>query len=222
MQSSGRPGRRERPVSVGEIAATALALIDADGLESLTMRGLATAIGVQPMTLYRYLPNKQAILAEVADLLWRELGPIDPAITGWRERVKAMWLQLFDLMLRHPHAVPVIARGGSYSATAGADTAGMLGELKGAGFTPETAGEFIHTASALIVGFAFAQLWQQEVDSGLGPATPAGEAPAPDAELLEFARSLPSFTTGEFGRALELLIDGFEGRLRQQPGVLEA
>lgn len=206
-------------MSVAEIAATALAMIDADGLESLTMRGLAGAIGVQPMTLYRYLPNKQAILAEVADLLWRELGPIDPAITGWQERVKAMWLQLFELMLRHPHAVPIIARGGGYSATASADTAGMLAELMHAGFTPVAASEFLHTASALIVGFAFAQFWQHQADSGLGPAAPAGEAPTPSPEILEFARGIGPFTPAEFGRALDLLISGFEARLGQKPGA---
>lgn len=207
-------GRRVQPVSIEEITTTALAMIDADGLEALTMRGLADAIGVKPVTLYRYLPNKDAILAEVADRLWRELPPSDPAITGWKERIRAMWLQLFDLMLRHPHAVPLIARGGAYSATAGSDTAGMLGVLKDAGFAPAPAGRFMHAASALVVGFAFAHLWQHQARQGQGPATPAGDAPQPPSALLDYARQLGPFTTEEFGQTLDLIIDGLaDGRL---------
>lgn len=211
----GRPGTsgRQQPVSIEEITATALALIDEHGLDALTMRGLADAIGVKPVTVYRYLPNKEAILAEVADRLWRELPPIDPAITGWREQVRAMWLQLFDLMLRHPHAVPLIARGGAYSATAGSDTAGMLGVLKDAGFTPDLASRFMHAASALVVGYAFAHLWQHQARQGQGPAVPAGAASEPPAELLEFARLIGPFTTEEFGLTLDLLLDAFSARL---------
>ena len=206
-------GRREHKVSIPEIATTALAMIDEHGLEALTMRGLAEAIGVTPMTLYRYLANKEMILAEVADLLWRELPPIDPAITGWREQLAAMWGQLFDLMLRHPHAVPLIARGGSYSATAGSDTAGMLGVLKDAGFPAELAGQFLHAASALVVGYAFAHLWQHQARSGQAPQAPAGAAPVPPSELADYARRMGPFTTEEFADALDLLIDGFARRL---------
>ena len=165
------------------------------------------------MTLYRYLPNKEAILAEVADRLWRELPPIDPAITGWKEQLRAMWLQLFDLMLRHPHAVPLIARGGAYSVTAGSDTAGMVAVLKDAGFTPKLAGEFVHAASALVVGFAFAHLWQHQAQQGQGPSRPAGEAPPPPSDLLDYARQLGPFTTEEFGQTLDLVVDGFADRL---------
>jgi len=208
-------GRRQQPVTIEEITTTALAMVDADGLEALTMRGLADTIGVTPMTLYRYLPNKEAILAEVADRLWRELPPPDPELTGWKEQLRAMWLNLFDLMLRHPHAVPLIARGRTYSATAESDTVGMLGVLKDAGFPPDLAGEFLHAASALVVGFAFAHLWQQEAQHGSGSATSAGDATLPAGELVEYARQIGPFTTQEFGDTLDILVDAFASKLRQ-------
>lgn len=213
MRMNGAPiagaARRQQAVSIEEITSTALAMIDAHGLEALTMRGLADAIGVKPVTVYRYLASKEAILAEVADRLWRELPQIDPAVTGWKEQIRAMWLQLFDLMLRHPHAVPLIARGGAYSSTAGSDTAGMLGVLRDAGFTPRLAGEFLHASSALVVGFAFAHLWQHQAQQGTGPAVPAGDAPHPPAALLDYAQQIGPFTTEEFAQTLDLIIDGF-------------
>ena len=219
-QRSSPPGRqRAHKVSVPEIAATALVMIDEHGMDALTMRGLADTIGVTPMTLYRYLPNKDTILAEVADLLWRELPPIDPAMTGWKERLTAMWQQLFDLMLRHPHAVPLIARGGTYSATAGSDTAGMLAVLKDAAFPAELAGQFVHAASALVVGYAFAHLWQHQAQTGTGPQGAAGSAPTPPDELLDYAQGIGPFTTDEFTATLELIIDGYTSQLPQPPST---
>lgn len=210
---------RDQPVTVAEIASTALSLIDEVGLEGLTMRRLADTIGVRPMTLYRYLPNKEAILAVVADLLWQELPPLDPAISGWEAQVRAMWLQIFDLMLRHPHAVPLIARAGTYSNTAAEGTAGMLGVLKQAGFTPQLATEFLHTAGALVVGFAFAQLWQAMAARGDGPTEPAGELGPVPPDVLEFARAMGPFAPQEFESALNLVLAAVAARLQDSRPV---
>ena len=53
----------------------ALVVIDEEGLDALTMRRLAHDLGVEPVTIYRQLPNKDAILAGVAEKLWREMAP---------------------------------------------------------------------------------------------------------------------------------------------------
>jgi AcrR family transcriptional regulator len=206
---------RERPVSVEEIARTALALLDEVGLEALTMRRLADALGVKPMTLYRYLPNKEAILAVVADLLWQELRPFVADAEGWQAQVRLMWLEMFDLMLRHPHAVPLVARAGSYSLTAVEGTAQLLGLLREAGFPPELATEFLHTAGALVVGFAFAHLWQRLAEDGRRPTTPAGELGPVPPEVLDYAGAIGPWTTGQFESALDMTMSAFAARLRQ-------
>jgi AcrR family transcriptional regulator len=199
---------------VAEIADTALDLIDEVGLDGLTMRRLADTIGVTPMTLYRYLPNKEAILAVVADLLWQQLPrATPPSPSGWQTQLATMWRHLFNLMQRHPNAVPLIARGGTYSNTAAADTAGMLGVLKDAGFTPALANEFLHIASALVVGFAFAQLWQQQAGHGNGPAHPAGDIQPIPPDMLDFAQAMGPFAPEEFDSALRLVIADFATRL---------
>lgn len=208
---SKRP--RTKPVSVEEIAETALACIDAEGLEGLTMRKLARAIGVEPMTLYRYLPNKEAILAVVADRLWQELSPFVPEVDGWAGQVRLMWLQMYELMLRHPHAVPLIARAGTYSATATEGTARMLGILKDSGFSQELASEFMHVVGALVVGFAYAQLWLRLNAQGQRPDSPAGEmGPLPPA-LLEWARGVGPSAPWQFAAALDMVMASFAERL---------
>lgn len=63
--------RRGRPASVSttEIVAAAVELIDESGTDSLTMRALADAMGVAPMTIYRHVADKEALLAMIPDAL---------------------------------------------------------------------------------------------------------------------------------------------------------
>jgi AcrR family transcriptional regulator len=66
--ASPGPGR-PAVVSVGEIVEAAVGLIDEVGIEGLTMRALAASMGVSPMTLYRHVTDKQALLAMIPDAL---------------------------------------------------------------------------------------------------------------------------------------------------------
>ena len=72
---SPRPPRTNRQ----EIVRAAIALIDADGIDSFSMRRLASAMGVDPMTLYHHLPNRAALLDAVVDELWSSIELGEPA-----------------------------------------------------------------------------------------------------------------------------------------------
>jgi len=214
--AGGKPGvKRQQAVSVEEIAETALRILDAEGLEALTMRRLAGEMGVRPVTLYRYLPDKEAILAVVADKLWTQLLATPASGGGWRERVRAAWLDLHNLMQEHPHATPMIARAGTYSATAAAANAGMLETLREAGFPPEVASDLMHAVGATVVGFAFATLWERLEREGRRPQVPAGSSiqPAPP-DLQTYGRQVAPWRPDQFGIALDILLDGFERRLQ--------
>lgn len=92
------------------ILSTALALIDRDGLDAFTMRRLGAELGVDPMAVYRHLPNKGAVLDGVVELLWaRGLGldGIDPAL-GWRAAVAAAMRGIRQQLLAHPRAVVLV------------------------------------------------------------------------------------------------------------------
>lgn len=69
MEKVRRPPRgtrkRDVPLTEAGIYAAALRLIDADGVEALTMRKLATALDANPMSLYHHVPNKEAVLRGV-------------------------------------------------------------------------------------------------------------------------------------------------------------
>lgn len=233
MDETVRPPRRPRggrePVTPARVTDAALAIIDAEGLDALTMRRLATDLGVEPMTVYRQFSNKDAILASVAERLWASLpgppdstemadpaGPRPGADPGadWRMTFGAMWSGLHGLMQAHPNAIPLIARGGGLSASAGSGTAGMIGALHAAGLDPDEAAELVHTLSACVVGFGFATLWAREAAQRV-PADPVDRAaPPPDVppDLLPYLDRLGRWDPGDFDRAVTRLVAGYGTR----------
>ena len=230
--SSGRGKGRTGPVTAVAVIDAALVVIDDDGLDALTMRRLAHDLGVEPVTIYRQLPNKDAILAGVAEKLWREMAAPEgapsspPAQVDWREQVRGMWLALNGLMQRHPNAIPIIARGGAYSPSAGEGTVGMLGVFRDAGLSPDEAAELLHILSACVVGFGFATLWgrqaavaQTAAAAGV-PTSPAGEPPAPAAgepapaqpdadDLTEYVEAVARWDPAQFATAVDIVLDAY-------------
>jgi AcrR family transcriptional regulator len=206
------------PVTAAAVVDAALVVIDEEGLDALTMRRLAHVLGVEPVTIYRQLPNKDAILAGVAEKLWREMAPPGeaassaPSTPDWREQVRGMWLALDGLMQRHPNAIPIIARGGSYSASAGEGTAGMLRIFKDAGLAPAEAAELLHILSACVVGFGFATLWGRQMAAAREAAAAAGEpAPAPpDAgDLADYIAAAARWDPAQFAAAVDIVLGAY-------------
>ncbi len=91
------------------ILRAAVLLIDADGLEALSMRKLGAALGVQAMSLYRYVPSKDALLDGVQEAILAEM-PVVSADRGWQAAVAEMACAFREVLARHPRAIPVFVR----------------------------------------------------------------------------------------------------------------
>jgi len=100
-QEPGRRGPKQR-LSTDEVVAAAIALADAEGLAALSMRRVAEAVGVSPMSLYTYVPSK----AELVDLMFdRTLATAtdpDDAVKGWRAKLTFIARERWALVERHP------------------------------------------------------------------------------------------------------------------------
>ena len=96
-----RRGPRQS-LSVERVAATAIALADTDGLGSVTMRAVANALGVVPMSLYTYVPGKAELLDLMLDTVYRQMPRGDLSGMPWRERLAAVAQENRDLFTRHP------------------------------------------------------------------------------------------------------------------------
>jgi AcrR family transcriptional regulator len=97
-----RHGGSDGALSVDRIAAAAVAIADAEGLDAVSMRRVASELGVATMSLYRHVKDKDDLLVQMLDAVsrgWRL--PADPP-AGWRPRVEIAARVFWDACRRHP------------------------------------------------------------------------------------------------------------------------
>jgi TetR/AcrR family transcriptional regulator, tetracycline repressor protein len=93
----GRPPRLTR----NQVVAAARGIAARDGVEGLTMRRLADAVGVMPNALYSYFPDKSAILDGVLDDLLGDVSRPGPRV-NWRRGLVALMSSYRSLLLTQP------------------------------------------------------------------------------------------------------------------------
>ncbi len=102
-----RGGRRDSPVTRAAVLSAALEVIDRDGVDGLSMRRLAEAVGRDPMVIYRHVPNKAAVLDGVTESVFGQLS-VDPAASDWVAEVRRVARDFRRLALAHPQVVPLL------------------------------------------------------------------------------------------------------------------
>ncbi|MFF0463154.1 TetR/AcrR family transcriptional regulator [Streptomyces mexicanus] len=99
-----------RPVLThARIVAAALAIADTDGLDAVSMRRLATELGVSAMTCYRYVSGKDDIIELMLDRVRAEMLLEQPD-GFWKEVLRASALRFREVVLRHPWMTDVPGR----------------------------------------------------------------------------------------------------------------
>jgi DNA-binding transcriptional regulator YhcF (GntR family) len=100
---TARPRRRaDHVLSLDRIVAAAVVIADAEGLEGLSMRRVATELGAAPMSLYRHVADKDDLLLRMMDRTLREARLPDMAPPGWRARLEIAARTLWMAFRRHP------------------------------------------------------------------------------------------------------------------------
>jgi AcrR family transcriptional regulator len=97
--------QRTTPLSPDEIFATALRIVDAEGLEGLSMRRLAAEVGVQAASLYHHVPNKDALIDGVLVRMRAEVRLPDPMPTEWDDIFVAIFDEYHRVLSAHPNLV---------------------------------------------------------------------------------------------------------------------
>jgi AcrR family transcriptional regulator len=104
------PGQRRGPrrgLSIDAVVDAATAIADAEGLDAVTMRRVAQALEVVPMTLYTYVPGKAELLDLMLDAAYARMPRTDTTGRPWRDRVTAIAEENRALYERHPWAALV-------------------------------------------------------------------------------------------------------------------
>jgi AcrR family transcriptional regulator len=102
-----RPGRRRPRLTRQVILAAALRVVDDHGLDALTMRRLGKELDRDPMSLYRHVSNREALLDGVAEFVLDQLV-IPNSDGGWRAQLRRTADDFRNLCLAHPHVVPLL------------------------------------------------------------------------------------------------------------------
>src|SRR4051794_21333149 len=84
-----RRGAR-KPLTRELILHAAFRLVDSEGLEALNMRRLGAELGVVGMTLYRYFPQKEALLHDLVQAMFEEISAGEARGRDWREHLRAV------------------------------------------------------------------------------------------------------------------------------------
>lgn len=212
MTNDERP-RRPRPAAPTKptlsreyIAAMALALVDDIGRDKFSMRKLGAELGVDPMAVYRYFTDQEALFDGIAETLFDELDAATLPWDGpWRELADQYSHRLRDTLLTHPHAVTVFATRPVRSPAA-IDTGNRMIELMTeAGFTPGNALRILRCLREFTIGHALTLAVLQ-----LGGERRSRKPPpqSPDYNLL--ARSADDAGTDDhFDLGLSAMLDSF-------------
>jgi TetR/AcrR family tetracycline transcriptional repressor len=183
------------------VVAAALAIVDRDGLDGLTMRALGHELGVDPMAAYHWFPNKPAILQGVGEAILAEISlpAADPDVS-WLEVARGMGREYRAALLRHPNALPVASTQPVMTPRGFELIERSAAALAAGGLKPGAALEAINTVAAFVIGSAV-------VEAGVTP----GAEPVPQEAIMASYASVDAvrFPTmvAAMAEANELLAD---------------
>ncbi|GAB0105892.1 TetR/AcrR family transcriptional regulator C-terminal domain-containing protein [Nocardia sp. JMUB6875] len=95
------------PVTRAVVLTAALELVDREGVDVLSMRRLAEAVGRDPMVIYRHVANKAAVLDGIAEIVFAQLS-VDATDSDWAGQLRAVARDFRRLALAHPRVVPLL------------------------------------------------------------------------------------------------------------------
>ncbi|ASW54445.1 TetR/AcrR family transcriptional regulator [Plantactinospora sp. KBS50] len=221
---------RRTPLSRDRILRTAVALADAAGIDSLSMRNLAQELGVVPMALYKHVANKDELLDGMIDVVIGEIDPPAPG-SGWKREIGRRILSARQALRRHPWAPLAIESRTTATPAILAYLDSMVGTLRAGGFSTDLAHHVMHAMGSRMLGFS-QELFDPSRQAGRsGPAEPEPPAAMPPEAAARFPHlaaiaAAAAHDDGsvvgsgcddqfEFEFALDLLLDGIE-RLHRQ------
>jgi TetR/AcrR family transcriptional regulator, tetracycline repressor protein len=124
----------------------ALALADSAGLEALTIRRLATELGVTPMALYWHFRSKEELIASVADRIWGEIRTDVDRSSPWPDQLRMMLDSLIEVLRAHVSASALLLNSEKLGPSHWEATELTLEILRSAGFDPRHASEIAKSA----------------------------------------------------------------------------
>lgn len=195
------------PLSRARVLQTALALIDREGLDALSMRRVGEELGVEAMSLYNHVPNKAALLDGVFEQVLSELPPTRPSRSP-KLALQRRALELRSVLRAHPRVLPLFATRSAVTPTSFEHVESVLQTLHALGFSTERALSALNVLVAYVVGHSIASYATEPPDQR-SAADYARLDPEKFPRVSEAARYLPTRDAErEFEFGLDALVEG--------------
>ena len=216
---------RRRPLDLERIVATATAIADAGGLDALSMRKLAGELGVEAMSLYYYVPNKEVLLDHMVDRVIAEIG--HPSLDEpWKQAMRTRAVSAHEAFERHAWAIGIADSRTTRDIESLRYYDSMVGCLLEAGFPIPLAAHALSVIDAYVYGFGIQQLnlplddaeQVADVSEALLAQMPADEFPYLTRMILEHALQPGYDYAAEFEYGLDLILDALERALVEAAG----
>ncbi|MFB7632861.1 TetR/AcrR family transcriptional regulator [Streptomyces sp. NPDC056149] len=209
-----------------KIAAVAVQVADTEGFAAVTMRRLATELGVAPMAAYRHVSGKDDLWALMVDQVTAELAVPDEA-TGWRDILHAYATASRAMMLRHPWLAQLPTQHFVLTPNRMAIAERQLAALDGHGMDTDSVMAAFRAVNAYVHGAAQSEvaLRQYMEDNGWASGDETRRALAPQMTYLMETGRYPTYrryTLGagrkddaawQFETGLDCVLDGIAARI---------
>ena len=208
--------RSRRPLNRERILLTAVAIADDRGVDAVTMRAVASRLGVEAMSLYNHVAGKDDILDGMVDLVIRQVDlPAD--VEGWREAMRRRAISAHQVFGRHPWAPPLLDSRQSSGPSRLRYYEWVLGTLMGAGFSVDGAARAFSLLDSYIYGFAIQQsnfsagadVSPEEMAEAILAAIPVEEYPHLH-RMASYQMRAGYDAEADFDFGLEIVLDGLQ------------
>jgi AcrR family transcriptional regulator len=222
MAQAAETARRE-PLTRARILQAAVRVMDADGLEAVTMRRLGRELGVEAMSLYNHVPSKEDLLSGILETV---LGQFElPQDDGdWLERLRDLAVAYRRLLLAHPNVLSLFAEHRHLDPDCLQPIELTLEALRGGGLSVEETTTAYHMLVGYVMGHATLEI------AGVMSGDPDPEHAAQHEAFLHLlprdrfprmAEMLPYLAhcdrEAEFEFGLDMLLAGLEAKLGHRP-----
>ena len=148
----GRPRAPRAPLDRARIVESALRVVDAEGVEALSLRRLAAELQVAPMSVYWHVRDKAELLDLVGEAVLETIE-IPPREGDWREQLRAVHLAMLDAVVRHPNTADLMIGRARYGPAGLALFERLLSILIEAGLPPAEAFDAYQSLYLFLLGY---------------------------------------------------------------------
>jgi AcrR family transcriptional regulator len=153
----GSKTTRRAPLTRERVLRAAVDLADRNGIETLTMRRLGQELGVEAMSLYNHVANKDDILDGIVDLVFGEIA-VPSDLVDWKTAMRQRAISARVVLMRHPWATSLMQSRTNPGRATLHHHDSVVGSLRKAGFSIDMAAHAFSVMDGYIYGFALQQL----------------------------------------------------------------